>query len=36
MAREVAASEVARVLAGQRPLNPVNMVRLADGSRPLP
>ena len=32
MAREVAASEVARVLTGERPLNPVNRVRLADGS----
>jgi len=36
MAREVAASEVARVLTGQRPLNPVNKVRLADGSWSLP
>jgi D-3-phosphoglycerate dehydrogenase len=36
MAREVAASEVARVLTGQRPVNPVNRVRLADGSWSLP
>jgi len=36
MAREVAAGEVARVLTGQRPLNPVNRVRLADGSWSLP
>jgi D-3-phosphoglycerate dehydrogenase len=36
MAREVAASEVARVLTGQRPNNPVNRVRLADGSWSLP
>jgi D-3-phosphoglycerate dehydrogenase len=36
MAREVAASEVARVLTGQRPVNPVNRVRLTDGSWSLP
>jgi len=36
MCREVAASEVARVLSGQRPANPVNNVRLADGSWSLP
>jgi D-3-phosphoglycerate dehydrogenase len=36
MAREVAASEVARVLTGQRPVNTVNRVRLADGSWSLP
>jgi D-3-phosphoglycerate dehydrogenase len=36
MAREVAASEVARVLTGQRPVNPVNRVRLEDGSWSLP
>jgi D-3-phosphoglycerate dehydrogenase / 2-oxoglutarate reductase len=36
MAREVAASEVARVLAGQKPHNPVNNVRLSDGSWSLP
>lgn len=36
MAREVAASEVARVLTGQKPHNPVNNVRLADGSWSLP
>jgi D-3-phosphoglycerate dehydrogenase len=32
MAREVAAQEVLRVLTGERPRNPVNRVRLADGS----
>jgi D-3-phosphoglycerate dehydrogenase len=32
MAREVAAGEVLRVLTGKRPRNPVNKVRLADGS----
>jgi D-3-phosphoglycerate dehydrogenase len=32
MARETAASEVARVLTGQRPRNPVNKVRLADAT----
>jgi D-3-phosphoglycerate dehydrogenase / 2-oxoglutarate reductase len=32
LAREVAAGEVRRVLTGQRPHNPVNKVRLADGS----
>ncbi len=32
MAREVAAAEVVRILTGQRPHNPVNRVRLADGS----
>lgn len=32
MAREVAASEVARVLNGERPRNPVNQVRLGDGT----
>jgi D-3-phosphoglycerate dehydrogenase / 2-oxoglutarate reductase len=31
LARETAASEVRRVLTGQRPLNPVNNVRLANG-----
>jgi len=31
-ARDVAASEVLRVLTGKRPQNPVNRVRLADGS----
>jgi len=36
MAREVAASEVARVLTGQKPHNPVNNVRLSDGSWSLP
>jgi D-3-phosphoglycerate dehydrogenase len=36
LARETAASEVARVLTGQRPLNPVNQVRLADGSWSMP
>lgn len=36
MAREVAAGEVARVLTGQRPNNPVNRVRLTDGSWSLP
>lgn len=36
LAREIAASEVARVLTGQRPVNPVNRVRLADGSWSLP
>ena len=36
MAREVAAGEVARVLTGQRPHNPVNRVRLTDGSWSLP
>ena len=36
MCREVAASEVARVLNGQRPKNPVNNVRLADGSWSIP
>lgn len=36
MCREVAASEVARVLNGQRPTNPVNNVRLADGSWSMP
>jgi D-3-phosphoglycerate dehydrogenase / 2-oxoglutarate reductase len=32
LARETAASEVKRVLTGERPLNPVNRIRLADGS----
>ena len=32
MCREVAASEVVRVLRGERPRNPVNNVRLADGA----
>jgi len=32
LAREVAASEVARVLTGERPLNPVNNVRLQSGA----
>jgi D-3-phosphoglycerate dehydrogenase len=32
MAREVAAQEVFRVLTGEQPRNPVNRVRLADGS----
>lgn len=32
MAREVAAGEVLRVLTGKQPYNPVNRVRLADGS----
>lgn len=32
MARQVAAQEVLRVLTGKRPHNPVNRVRLADGS----
>jgi D-3-phosphoglycerate dehydrogenase / 2-oxoglutarate reductase len=36
MAREVAASEVARVLTGHKPLNPVNRVRLADGAWSMP
>ncbi|MBX6324123.1 MAG: C-terminal binding protein, partial [Rhodospirillaceae bacterium] len=36
LCREVAAGEVVRVLTGQRPLNPVNRVRLADGSWSLP
>ena len=36
LCREIAASEVARVLTGQRPHNPVNNVRLADGSWSLP
>jgi D-3-phosphoglycerate dehydrogenase len=36
MAREVAANEVARVLTGRMPVNPVNRVRLADGSWSLP
>jgi D-3-phosphoglycerate dehydrogenase / 2-oxoglutarate reductase len=31
LAREIAASEVARVLTGQRPKNPVNNVRLSSG-----
>lgn len=31
LAREIAASEVARVLTGEKPLNPVNNVRLATG-----
>jgi D-3-phosphoglycerate dehydrogenase / 2-oxoglutarate reductase len=36
LAREVAAQEVLRVLTGERPRNPVNRVRLADGSYSLP
>jgi D-3-phosphoglycerate dehydrogenase len=32
MAREIAASEVARVLTGEKPRNPVNNVRLASGT----
>jgi D-3-phosphoglycerate dehydrogenase len=36
LARETAASEVARVLTGKKPLNPVNRVRLADGAWSLP
>jgi D-3-phosphoglycerate dehydrogenase / 2-oxoglutarate reductase len=36
LAREVAAREVLRVLTGQRPCNPVNKVRLADGSYSTP
>lgn len=36
MCRQVAASEVARFLTGQRPHNPVNNVRLQDGSWSLP
>jgi len=36
MCRQVAASEVARFLKGQRPHNPVNNVRLQDGSWSLP
>jgi D-3-phosphoglycerate dehydrogenase / 2-oxoglutarate reductase len=35
MARETAASEVARVLRGERPRNPVNNVRLASGEMSL-
>jgi len=31
LAREIAASEVARVLTGEKPMNPVNNVRLATG-----
>jgi len=34
-AREIAASEVRRVLLGERPLNPVNNVRLASGEMSL-
>lgn len=36
MARETAASEVARVLRGERPRNPVNNVRLASGEASIP
>ncbi len=36
MAREVAAHEVLRVLTGNAPCNPVNRVRLADGSYSTP
>lgn len=35
MAREIAASEVARVLSGERPHNPVNNVRLLSGAMSL-
>lgn len=35
LARETAASEVRRVLLGERPLNPVNNVRLASGAMSL-
>jgi D-3-phosphoglycerate dehydrogenase / 2-oxoglutarate reductase len=35
LAREIAASEVRRVLLGERPLNPVNNVRLASGEMSL-
>lgn len=35
LARETAASEVRRVLSGERPLNPVNNVRLASGAMSL-
>jgi len=35
LAREIAASEVARVLKGERPRNPVNNVRLASGEMSL-
>lgn len=35
LAREIAASEVARVLTGQQPRNPVNNVRLASGAMSL-
>jgi D-3-phosphoglycerate dehydrogenase len=35
LAREIAASEVRRVLTGERPLNPVNNVRLASGAMSL-
>jgi D-3-phosphoglycerate dehydrogenase len=35
LARETAASEVRRVLIGERPLNPVNNVRLASGAMSL-
>ena len=35
LAREIAAMEVARVLTGHRPLNPVNNVRLASGAMSL-
>ena len=36
VARETAAREVARVLRGERPANPVNNVRLASGEMSLP
>lgn len=36
VAREAASREVARVLCGERPINPVNNVRLASGEMSLP
>jgi D-3-phosphoglycerate dehydrogenase len=36
LARETAANEVRRVLGGERPLNPVNNVRLANGEMSMP
>jgi D-3-phosphoglycerate dehydrogenase len=36
LARETAAHEVRRVLSGERPVNPVNRVRLASGSMSIP
>jgi D-3-phosphoglycerate dehydrogenase len=35
LAREIAASEVSRVLRGERPENPVNNVKLASGAMSL-
>ncbi|HET9664260.1 MAG TPA: C-terminal binding protein [Burkholderiales bacterium] len=36
LARETAANEVRRVLTGERPLNPINRVRLANGEMSIP